>query len=221
MGTRQFWLLFARTIVAPGLIIVSGWFFIGDFLAAILAPAVLCWSLLRPLNAIRNPWVAAALAVATVAGTTLVALGIFLLFGKVGPFWPIFLTGWFTWLLTPTLTGMAAQRFCRRIQSVSVQAGVACCFLALAYVLQGLFVFDWSKPIGNGDPEIYDAAGRLGVVYPASGIQSPFVCVPYGPHFLWSVDYSGNEWIYAIFRPHIKVWFGLYRNNYFELGSLD
>ena len=220
-GARRFWLMIAAAMGASAVIIVCGWFFVGDFLAAIITPVALCWSLSRPLNAIGNPWAVAGLAVMAVAGTTLLALGILLLFDKVGPFWWFFLIGWSMWLLAPVLTGIVANRLCRRIQNPAVRVGTGIGFVALTYTIQGLLVFDWREAVGNGDPEIYDATGRMGVVYPAPGIQSPFVCVPHGPHFLWSVDYAGSEWIYSLFQPHIKAWLWLYRDSYFDLGPLE
>ena len=218
---RQVWLMLTRAMVTAAVIIVCGWYLIPDFLAAILTPVALCWSLTRPLKGIGNTVAAIGLAIVAVAGTAMTALGILLLFNRVGPFWSIFLQGWCAWLLTPVLVRVAATLWCRRIQNPSLRVRTGFGFVALAYILQGLLVFDWRDAVGNGDPEIYDATGRMGIVYPAPGIQSRFVCFPRGPHFLWSVDYAGNEWLYGLFRPHINAWFWLYRNCYFDLGPLD
>ena len=204
-------------LIVPAGIIVSGLLLPFRLPAAFLAPAAMLALLRRKLDSAPNRRTAAGIVIAATAGTVLSALALLLAAGYIGPFWGLFLFGWFTWLLPPVLIGAAGYRFYRQCRTTRSRAAAVIGFAALAWVVQGLHTFDWRKPVGNGDPEIYDDRGRLGVLYPGAGTQSMFVCEPRGPHFLWSVDFDGSEWIYRVFRPHIEVWFWLYRDRIYEL----
>lgn len=47
-------------------------------------------------------------------------------------------------------------------------------------------------------------AGGLACSIPAQGLSRCSFVSPRGPHFLWSVDFDGSEWIYRVFPRTLR-----------------
>ena len=75
----------------------------------------------------------------------------------------------------------------------------------VVYALLGLLVFDVQTPAKSRLVE-FTSSGRQAVVGPLPRGWAQWICPPSGSGFLWAKDYTGHEWLYAVYRPFVTVW---------------
>ena len=83
----------------------------------------------------------------------------------------------------------------------------------LVYALLCLLAFEVRTPAKSRLME-FTSSGKQAVVGPLPRAWAQSICPPSGSGFLWSKDYTGNEWLYVVYRPLIAVWA---RANQYEL----
>src|SRR5262245_50637660 len=82
---------------------------------------------------------------------------------------------------------------------------VAALLVPLLYALLGLLAFDVRSPAKSRLVEL-TSSGRQAVVGPLPRDWAQSICPPSGSGFLWSKDYTGDEWLYIVYRPFVAVW---------------
>ncbi|GDY21980.1 hypothetical protein LBMAG56_33270 [Verrucomicrobiota bacterium] len=82
---------------------------------------------------------------------------------------------------------------------------MAALLVPIVYVGIYPLVFDWRSSVTSRTVE-FTATGRQATVGPALRAWARFICPPSGSGFLLSKDYTGNEWLYVVYRPLNGVW---------------
>jgi hypothetical protein len=73
------------------------------------------------------------------------------------------------------------------------------------YILSFFVVFNVFRETPNPCREFTDSGNRP-VVGPAVSLVGCVLCKPRGPSFLWATDYTGHEWLFALYKPCIALW---------------
>ena len=209
--TKKRSFLFAAALVGSEPLTI-GWLFRGPIHVALISPvllAVICQHFLRGLPFGQQlRWIAGAAGVATGVLTISIALsspvGLSLL---PAPFW-------FPWLFLFAVTPLLFHRWATRVRLL-FRPMIAVGLAAAVYLLSGLLCLEFWTCTDPTDVEHPDAQGRMPALGPGVSPVGRLVCPPQGPSFLWSVDYGGGEWLWAVYRPVIRFWFSLSVTPYF------
>ncbi len=171
--------------------------------------SLLCYACLQDLPwRQRFRWILLGAGVATAVLTAAVVL--------VSPLALAFMPapGWFPWLL---LWGMLPAAFARigKRSSLVGRALSAVGVAAAAYVISGLLCFVPWTHTWPPDVEHRDEQGRQPALGPGVSWVGRVVCVPQGPSSILSRDYGGNEWLWTVYRPLVRLWFARPSARYF------
>lgn len=81
--------------------------------------------------------------------------------------------------------------------------------LPLLYLGSALLTFDFLHPELCYDQETPDRQNRPPAIGPQITWTGRLLCKPEGPCFLFSCDYTGQEWIWSLYQPVLRIWFAL------------
>ncbi len=94
---------------------------------------------------------------------------------------------------------------CQTMKTTALKIAAVAVMVPSAYVGLYLVMFDLSSPAPSRLVE-FTSSGKQAVVGPFPRSWARSICPPRGSGFLWSKDYTGNEWHYVMYRPLTAVW---------------
>ncbi len=94
-----------------------------------------------------------------------------------------------------------------RSQTLLAKALTVLVLLPFLYLGSALLTFDLRGATYHAYHETPDSLKREPALGPRASMMAYMIAPPQGPCFLFSCDYNGNEWVWKVYRPLVKLWF--------------